>query len=192
MWEKYYQNTSGRKVSELLLKTLKIMEFSPRLVYDLGCGAGNESKFLASKECLVNAYDNQIEASKYFENIPNLKFYHINLIELDFSSPDLIIAYLSLPFLDRETFFKVWNRILKDLKPGSYFSCSLLGNKDDWYTKKDSKKMTFTTKNEISEHSRKDDVEIKLLNDFLITRKAVNEQNEKEWHIIEVILRKKV
>lgn len=196
-WTAYYnstkQNTLPRKS---LLKAIANFDKEKinlsKSAIDLGCGAGIDVMELLRCGWSVIAIDSQLSAidsllssAQELTCANKLKTIVSSFEALD-SLPrvNLINASFSLPFLKPVYFYKFWNVILKELKPGSRFSGSFFGFNDFWNTRTD---MTFLNREMICH----------LFSQFKIEYFQEEEKDEmdalgyyKHWHKFFIVAKK--
>ena len=136
-------------------------------VYDLGCGAGNISLYMAEKGWNVIAVDIEtaiIENKKKMLseilqknlNIINNSFENIKMQECDF-----IISIDSLSWCDKEKFNDLWKKINDSLKIGGRIAITLFGENDEFG--KYNSNMSLFKKEEIYELIKNFEIEGKTL-----------------------------
>jgi tellurite methyltransferase len=159
-WIKYYDITRERTPPRKNLVTALEYFSKDKIIFskvaiDLGCGSGIDTIELLKHGWSVLAMDSQPEAiSSLLYSARQLSLCDDKLItkicsfETLNSLPQsyLINASFSLPFLNQDSFFKLWELIIIALHPGGRFSGSFFGIHDDWNTRSD---MIFFTREEI-------------------------------------------
>jgi SAM-dependent methyltransferase len=159
-WIKYYDITRVKTPPRKTLVTA-IENFSneniifSKLAIDLGCGSGSDSIELLRHGWSVLAIDfqsaaitNLLFSAHQLSLLDNILKTKICSFETLTSLPPayLINASFSLPFLNPDSFYKLWEIILIALHPGGRFSGSFFGIHDSWNTRSD---MTFFKHEEI-------------------------------------------
>jgi len=140
-WKSYYDDHEGRPASALLQSALHLVETDTplRQAVDLGCGGGNDARFLLESGWNVLAIDREENAINLVKAIgrefPAGQLHAVTqafeyLYPLPSSS--LIFAGMALPFCHPEHFTDVWSNILSALEPGGVFAGNLFGDRDDW------------------------------------------------------------
>ncbi len=149
-WKEYFEQTKNNKPRPLLVKSIEFVK-EKDIALDLGSGAFNDVNYLLSAGFShVVAVDKVSVADNIIKNfLPTTVSYVIsrfedyNFMENNF---DLINAQYSLPFIEKESFNKVFEKIVKSLKPEGVFVGQFFGDRDEW--NKGDGKMTFHTKEE--------------------------------------------
>ncbi len=119
---------------------------------DLGCGAGIEARYLADHEFRVTAVDNSpsaVESTKQccagLEVI--VRKSSIEAVKLKEKSLDIIVAWNSLPFLEKDSVRRVLRMVEDALADGGIFVFSVLGTDDAWAATHSD--MSFMTRTEL-------------------------------------------
>lgn len=157
---------------------------------DVGAGPLIESKFLLKSGFDVDAYDKDLETAKKAEDIKDDNFnFYLKTIQdsnLDAEIYDLVLSFLTLPFVPPNEFNLVIKKILATTKVGGYVVVSLFGKRDGWA--KNHSDMTFL--------SRKQVVDL-FKSGFEIERFIEEDKigltvdgNTKKWHIFSVVAKK--
>ena len=157
------------------------------LAYDLGCGVGQDTFFLIDQGFLVKAVDISPDAFKYMED----KFGKSDHVETIVSSIEnlvmepcnLVTSSFALPFIKRESFEDSIAKVMGSIKKGGLFVGNFFGPHDDW-----ADTLSVKTSEEIKVYFN--DFELLFFREYEEKRpSAVGEV--KNWHIIEVIARKR-
>ena len=140
-WEAYYERHKDRPGSPLLRSALSFITAHDtcRHAVDLGCGAGNDSRFLLEAGWDVLAIDREAAAINRVEKTAlscprgQLRtrvqpFEGLNRLP----SASLVYAGMALPFCHPEHFVNLWSTVLSALVPGGVFAGNLFGDRDDW------------------------------------------------------------
>lgn len=154
-WREYYEYHKNRAPHERLTQLLDTMRqngesFEDMSVLEIGAGNMIETKALldagfghvtatditdlsenmaASLQMDVNDFSHDVERLEF------LKVGHEELPEhLKAESLDLVVAYLSLQFVNPEGFHRLWQSLVQALKPGGRITLDLLGERDGWAT----------------------------------------------------------
>ena len=123
MWDNWSKRRSSVPVYDLWLDEYKniLDENKDNEILDLGCGIGADTLYLLERGYNVLSCDFSVEALKSIENnIPNSKTFYLDMMKkfpIDDKKYSLIIADLSLHYLNNETtihIMKEIKRILKD------------------------------------------------------------------------------
>ena len=157
---------------------------------DLGCGSGSDTIFLIKNNWNVLAIDSSNTEERIRNKLSNdeqkrLKFEVQKFEELKLSECDLLISNNSLPFCDKNYFYKMWAEICSNIKDNGYFVGNFFGINDEWNTEND--KRTFLAKKEVIELFR--DFEILEIKE-IEKDKTTAEGKMKHWHTFEIIARK--
>lgn len=151
---------------------------------DLGCGAGNDSRFLKEKGFRVTSVDSNPEVKKYLDD--DSDFVISTYVNFDFPIEhyDLVNAQYALPFNPPESFNSMFERLTKSLRPGGIFAGQFFGKEDSWSNAKD---MTFHTEAEI--YSLLSDYKVHVFREEKRKGKTASGEN-KFWHVFHVIAEK--
>lgn len=188
-WENYYQKTSEKPPRPLLVESLSFLSQKNNAL-DIGAGALNDTRYLLKENFKeVIAIDSAPASLELSHKIKDSRFtYHLLKVE-NYAFPsrhfNLVNAQLSLPFLLKKDFLKVWEAIKQTLRPEAILCGQLFGNNDEWNTPKS--QMTFLTREEVLE----------LLKDYEVIKFQEIERNDsatenlsKHSHIFNLILKK--
>ena len=101
---------------------------------ELGCGEGNDTVYLIKNNWKVLAVDIKntekiIREKLNQEENERLIFLNQNFQNMQFEQVDLILANNSLPFCNKEIFFKLWNKIENSILLDGYFLGTFFGKK---------------------------------------------------------------
>ncbi len=189
-WNKFVKATQKRQPVGFLVEAVKILGTSKGRSLDLGCGAGVDAKYLAENGFQVEAVDldeaSINQAKKLCNSLP------VAVIKEDVAdyniAPDnyqLIIAWNSLPFLNKKKSSKLLLKIQEGLTKDGIFVFSVFGPEDDWA--KTRQEMSFWTIEELKNLLKKMDF-IEISEE---KRKKAGATGEvKFWHIIQGIARR--
>ncbi len=188
-WNDYYKKIS-RKPPSLLLKVALNEVKQIGIAYDLGAGAGVDSKFLAKQGWNVFAVDKEPSSINFIRKIKtvrgDIKPVLSNFEELTLQKAHLIFASFSLPFCSPCKFPFLWNKIQSSLVGGGILAGTLLGNNDSW-VKDSNGGMTFQTNKQI----------LDLFEDYEILYFDEQEEDrptalgkQKHWHVYSFVVRK--
>lgn len=198
MWEskrakKYFEQTKNRNPRNNVVELITKIDKGKAL--ELGFGAGVETIYLLKNTWKVTAIDKNLEGVEYikkllneFEN-NNVKFIKMEFenLELEKDFYDLVIANDSLYFCKKETFEKIWNKVISSIKKQGYFTGIFLGVNDSW-NKNKNENITFFTKKEI-QNLFKEFENISIIEKDFDGKTANN--IKKHWHRFIVTARKK-
>ena len=188
----YYNKTINCEVRPLLKKFFE-EEFDKNIpdktAIDLGCGAGNETKYLIKKGFKVTAVDKEervIELiEKQVENKANLDFIICDFEELKLHESSLITSFFSLFFCKPNKFDSFMEEITNNINKNGYFVGNFLGKEDAWAH---IESRSFVDENKIREIFK--DFEIIFLKEEKYYKDSVRIKN-KFWHVFNVIAKKK-
>lgn len=193
---KYIERTRGIKPRKILVRLVEKLE--PGKAVELGIGAGNETRFLLENGWKVLAVDineecrnsvNSVLNEELKENFSFLKRKFENL-KLEKESCDLIVAFDSLHFCNKEHFNEFFKTVLDAIKPNGYFIGNFLGIRDTWKETRGNY-MPFFTKEEILELFSGFEIDEKGLIESERDGKTTVSFNPKHWHTFFVRAKKK-
>lgn len=134
-WDAYFAAVDSKPLHPFLT-SLSQKVHGPGLAYDLGCGAGQGSVWLAEQGFAVIAVDLQPAALKCLEaRIPEgvtITPLRADICDLALEPCNLVLCAFTLFILPAEQFEAVWEKIRNSLRPGGAFIGQLLGERDDW------------------------------------------------------------
>lgn len=154
-WREYYEHHKNREPNERLTQLLDTIRQNGESLEDMSAleiGAGNmiETKALldagfghVTATDITDLAENmaaslQMDANDFAHDVERLEFLKVSHEELpdhlQSESLDLVVAYLSLQFVNPEGFQRLWRSLVKALKPGGRITLDLLGNHDGWAT----------------------------------------------------------
>ena len=123
----------------------EIMKAKSKKAIDIGCGIGQDTKWLLDKGFDVISCDiSDIALKKLKELIPSSKTMQIDIKEkLPFkdNSVGLIDANLSIHYFDMENTVKIFNEIHRILKPDGLFIGRMNSDKNEGYVKETTKEI---------------------------------------------------
>lgn len=181
-WGTYFSNTKNMRVRPLLAEALSYVN-TKNYALDLGCGAGNDSRFLKREGFLVTSVDSSPEVKKYLDDPdPIISTY------ADFAFPteyyDLVTAQYALPFNPPESFNAVFERLTASLKQRGIFTGQFFGEEDSWSNNKD---LAFHS--EVGVRSLLSAYKVHIFREE--KREGETESGEdKFWHVFHVIAEK--
>lgn len=116
-----------------------------KVAIDLGCGIGQDTKWLLDRGFDVTSCDiSDIALNKLKELVPNSKTMQVDVKEklpFDDNSIGLINANLSIHYFNMETTIKIFNEIYRVLKPNGLFIGRMNSDKNDEYIKETTKEI---------------------------------------------------
>lgn len=134
-WFDYYKKVAGRKADPILQMAVKKL-VKRKLAYDLGCGAGDDTKYLLNQGFNVIAVDKEAAAIDFINETvgKNKKFqFVVNSFEkMTFNPSQLIHGRVSFPFCHPSSFKKFWEQLNHSLEKDGLLCGSLFGVNDDW------------------------------------------------------------
>lgn len=151
-WGKFIEATSKRQPIHLLVEAVNMLGEKKENALDLGCGAGIDSKFLATAGFNVTAVDldraSILQTKKLCASL-KIKIVRKNITKytIPLRAFNLIIAWNSLQFLTRAESKILLKHIQNGLNRGGIFVFALWGPRDEWA--KTHKKMSFWTKTDL-------------------------------------------
>jgi SAM-dependent methyltransferase len=162
-----------------------------RLVIDLGCGNGVETKAFLDRGWRVMAIDREPTAVELTvarasdAQLSRLTAVVTRYADIDLPAADVVFAQLSLPFCAADTFPGMWAKIDRAVIPGGFFVGQFLGPEDDWADQG----VLIHTIGEIE--SLFDEWDIVELGEQEHDGVAGAGREPKYWHIVSVVARKR-
>jgi len=135
-WESFHKKTEQLKPSRNLVEALEYTEERGSAL-DLGAGALSGTKHLLNNGFeKVVAVDKTEGVKDIGDALDDERLEVVISSFEDFEFPegefDLITAQLSLPFMNKDDFDRVFSDVKKSLKEGGIFTGQLFGANDDW------------------------------------------------------------
>jgi tellurite methyltransferase len=134
-WAAYYTATRGHPPRPLLIRATALLD-APGEAMDLGCGAGNETRYLLGRGFRVTAVDADPAAVRDLKQIRDTRLRveqaTFETFAFEPARYDLVNAQLSLPFTTPAEFDAVFDRLRAALRRGGIFCGDLWGPHDDW------------------------------------------------------------
>lgn len=187
--KEFYTITKNKLPSPLLEEALSHAQNPNGQALDLGCGAGKDSRYMVSKGFFATAVDLN-DVTQYLADIPDDKINIVTSSFLDFNfkpeAYDFINAQWSLPFVSKNEFGNLMNKIKVSLKPGGIFTGQFFGINDEWNTLNTTK--TFHTHDEVVDILK--DMEVICLREKENDGTLAN-GTPKHWHVFHIIAKKK-
>lgn len=140
-WQGYYEATAGRPPRHTLLAALEGFEregIAPGCALDLGCGAGRDTLPMLRAGWEVVAVDptpeglERLRAALEPDLRSRLTLKEERLETFDLPAASLVNASFVLPFIEKEAFLLLWQRIGRALGKGGRFAGQLFGPDDSW------------------------------------------------------------
>lgn len=188
--KKYYDITKNIKPHKNIIKFLN-MHVKPGKAIDLGCGAGRDTIALLRNNWNVLAVDKENTEHIIREQLSKgeqerFVFQKSIFGKMDLPNSNLIVANFSLPFVKKEYFGLIWNKINNSLLSDGYFVGNFFGKKDSWAENK--KNLIFLS----AEDVRKLFVEFEIIQFDEIEKDAkIASGEEKHWHVYNIVAKKK-
>lgn len=150
-WPEYYAVTVDRPAWDTVTRAADLFEaedgetaegadarrHQPRLAVDLGCGAGRDTRELLRRGWGVVAVDSEADAIAAVrgatpeEDLPRLETAVADIGMVVIPPCDLVVASVSLQFLDADAYAAVFERITAALPVGGRFAGYLYGDRDE-------------------------------------------------------------
>jgi tellurite methyltransferase len=190
-WSQYY-DAAGEDPRDTLLDALRRFDedgAQPGLAVDLGCGTGRDTAELLRRGWTVLAVDGEPEAIERLRRRADvdgdarkrLQTCVARFEDAEWPPADLVNASFSLAFCPPRAFSRLWDHVVRSLRPGGRFSGHLFGDRDGWA---DEPEMTFLTRAEVEA----------LLDPLAVERLDEVEEDgttargaEKHWHLFHVV-----
>jgi len=187
-WADYYSATQGKPPREPLVRAVALLG-RPGDALDLGCGAGNDTRYLLEQGFRVTAVDADPDslAARPPSNRKYLRAIQSRFGDFSFdpSGYDLISAQFALPFSTPEEFPVIFTRLMNALRPGGVMTCDLFGDRDGWNVSGMS--MTFHTREEAARQF--EGLDLLEFNEIEEERPLATGEM-KQWHRFQIIARR--
>jgi SAM-dependent methyltransferase len=186
--KEFYKKVKSNNARPLLVKSFEFIDEKDTLkvAYDLGCGIGQDTFSLVDKGFSVKAVDISEDAFKFmnerFGENSQVEQIISSLEDLHLSPCSYINASLVLPFVKKEEFLNVIDKMKDSIKKEGLIVANFFGPKDDWKDK-------LVTKNLEEIKSLFSEFEVLYTNE-LEDDKPSAKGPVKHWHIIEIIAKK--
>lgn len=188
-WAKFYTHTKERPPWPRMIQAVSLVAKKERAL-DLGCGAGRDTRYLLEQGFQVTAVDADANAMAILATFPyqeRLRAVQSSFVDFPFENYDLINAHFSLPFLPREQFYAVFEKVRQALNPDGIFVGQFFGIHDQWNTPEQAGKMTFLSRDEaLSALEGLDVIEFEEED----VDSVVADGSPKHWHVFHSIARK--
>jgi SAM-dependent methyltransferase len=187
-WAKFYTHTRERPPWPRMMRAASLVPRRERAL-DLGCGAGRDTRYLLEQGFQVTAVDADANAMAILATFPQerLRAVQSSFVDLVFERYDLINAHFCLPFLPREQFCAVFDKVREALNPDGIFVGQFFGIHDQWHTPERASSMTFLTREEALQALQGLDV-IEFEEEDVDS--VVADGSPKHWHVFHIIARK--
>lgn len=188
-WAKFYTHTRERPPWPRMIQAVSLVAKKERAL-DLGCGAGRDTRYLLEQGFQVTAVDADANAMAILATFPyqeRLRAVQSSFVDFPLENYDLINAHFSLPFLPREQFYAVFEKVRQVLNPDGIFVGQFFGIHDQWNTPEQAGKMTFLTREEALQALEGLDV-IEFEEEDVDS--VVADGSPKHWHVFHSIARK--
>ena len=187
-WAKFYTHTRERPPWPRMIRAASFVPQNGRAL-DLGCGAGRDTRYLLAQGFQVTAVDADANAMAILATFPQerLRAVQSSFIDFAFENYDLINAHFCLPFLPREQFYAVFEKLRQALNPDGIFVGQFFGIHDQWNTPEQAGKMTFLTREEALRALEGLDL-IEFEEEDVDS--VVADGSPKHWHVFHIIARK--
>lgn len=185
----YYELTKDHQPRPLLVEAVTLLESDQTQALDLGCGAGNETRFLLERGFTVTAVDSNRYAGQYIMDLPHAqeraRFVHASFNSFEYEMYDLVNALYSLSFMPRPYLEEVMGKILGSIKSKGIFVGNFFGPNDEWNIPES--QMTFIDKDETRNILA--DMEVITLTEHEHRGPKAN-NTLKNWHIVSFVAKK--
>jgi len=147
-WRSYYEAVSGNPARDTTLLALdKWHEENPSNVgyaIDLACGEGRDTAEFLRRGWRVLAVDSEPAALDWLTarddltapaarpQTRSLETLCSPMEDAEWEAADIVNASFALPFVPRDRFPGLWDRITGSLRPGGFFAGQIFGPDDDW------------------------------------------------------------
>lgn len=143
-WNTYYAKTKAVHPRPLL--TEAVPHAIPGKALDLGCGAGNDTRFLSAQGFDTTSVDSNADVKKYLPEAIIAKVEDYNFPHNTYS---IVNAQFTLPFCTPDHINKVMQNIEDALLPRGLFVGQFFGPDDSWSGRSD---MNFHSEAEVREY----------------------------------------
>jgi tellurite methyltransferase len=187
-WATFYKHTRERPPWPRMIRAAALLRRKERAL-DLGCGAGRDTRYLLEQGFQVTAVDADANAMAILATFPQERLHAVqsSFGDFVFERYDLINAHFCMPFLVRELFYTVFDRVKLALNPEGIFVGQFFGVHDQWNTPERAAAMTFLTREEAMQALQGLDV-IEFEEEDIDS--VVADGSPKHWHVFHIIARK--
>jgi SAM-dependent methyltransferase len=187
-WLDYYKKVAGREPDSILKLVLENHITAKCVAYDMGCGAGDDTKYLLDNGFKVIAVDKEPSAIEFIKTTitenNNLTLQINSFEELSIAPCGLVFGRVSFPFCNPQYFNKFWNKLSLSLHKDGILCGTLFGDKDTWAQNKE---MTFISHRDWAGLLKNFDI---LYFDEQEFDDITALGSKKHWHIYYFILKK--
>lgn len=180
-WSDYNKKTLGEPRPMAVSAAAYVSAPNPKAL-DLGCGSGNETRYLLQKGFSVVSVDSNPNVKEFVPNAIISKFEDFVFPKDEF---DLVIAMFALPFCAPDKINAVIENIKSSLRHGGVFAGQFFGLEDTWSNRGN---MNFQNESEVRAFF--EDLEILKLKEVKEERPTALDDPH-FWHILHIIARKK-
>ena len=196
-WRSYYEAISGNPPRDTTLLALDTWAEENPASYgyaiDLACGEGCDTAEFLRRGWRVLAVDSEPEAIEWLksrDDLPDagaLETLCKPMEDAVWDGADMVNASFALPFVPRERFSALWDRITGSLSTGGYFAGQIFGPDDSWAKGSKGPGLSIYDKAGVDE----------LFQGFSLIRcEEINRDgqdakgNPKHWHMFHIVARK--
>ena len=187
-WPNYFEDTKNYPPAPLLIKALEYVRIKNKALDIGGGGTLKDTKFLLSQGFETTILDKEkvVETAARKIKSAKLKFFITDFVDFDFpqNEYDIAAAIYSLPFVQRNEFPEVFNRIKRSIVKGGIFCGQFFGDRDGWNL---NKTLTFLTKEKA--RSLLEGMDIIVFEEKEFDGKTAD-RAPKHWHVFDIIARK--
>jgi SAM-dependent methyltransferase len=191
-WENYFKNTGAEiPPRDTVVKAIEILKnqgVTPSLAIDIGSGNGRDTIFMLQAGWQVLAIDASEKALAELKQRAGKYASQLTLQAAFFEDMQLpktmfINAGYALPFVEKNHFNAMWDKIVAALEPNAVFSGHFFGPEDSWVGK-----VSTQSEQEIKEHLLKD---FEILSFSERKERGNSDSGPKFWHVFNVVAQKK-